>query len=279
MWLAFGVPIGIVAGVAGYIARAVGDRGWTTLSMLEGAFAIGAVMASWCWCSWGCSVRTGCYARAMPSLPSSNDSRRSNRATMVLADISGYTAFLSDVATAHPLDLEAGDPPPAYPLMSTFLDSIVTSLTPPFVLSKLEGDAVFAYADDDALEMRGDAVTACLRGCYANFREHLRKTEDGLTCTCDACSSGARLDLKFVLHHGSYVPQSIAGRTELLGPDVTAAHRMLKNDVVARTGWPAYALISAAAVEHLDVPRDEGVPFELEYEHMGRMEALVLPLR
>ena len=82
-----------------------------------------------------------------------------------------------------------------------------------------------------------------------------------------------------MLHHGSYVPQSIAGRTELLGPDVTAAHRMLKNDVVARTGWPAYALISAAAVEHLDVPRDEGVPFELEYEHMGRMEALVLPLR
>ena len=47
MWLAFGVPIGIVAGVAGYIARAVGDRGWTTLSMLEGAFAIGAVMALW----------------------------------------------------------------------------------------------------------------------------------------------------------------------------------------------------------------------------------------
>ena len=31
--------------------------------------------------------------------------------------------------------------------------------------------------------------------------------------------------------------EAIAGNEELLGPDVTTAHRMLKNDVVAATGW------------------------------------------
>ena len=203
---------------------------------------------------------------------------RASRATLLLADISGYTAFLTAVGTAHGSQLELGDTPAAYPLMTTLLDAIVQSLVPPFVLAKLEGDAVFAYADDDALEMRGDDVAACLRDCYATFREHLQRTNDGLTCSCDACSSGARLDLKFILHHGSYIAQTIAGSTELLGPDVTAAHRMLKNDAVATTGWQAYALISAAAAEHLDVRAVDAIPIEMEYEHVGRMSALVLPL-
>jgi hypothetical protein len=204
--------------------------------------------------------------------------QRSKRATLILADISGYTGFLSAVGTAHHEQLEMGETPPAYPLMTTLLDAIVGSLIPPFVLAKLEGDAVFAYADDDALTMRGEEVTACLRACYATFREHLRRTEDALTCTCDACSSGARLDLKFILHHGSYIAQTIAGSVELLGPDVTTAHQMLKNDVVVTTGWQAYALLSAPAAEYLGVSSDSGTPIELEYQHVGRMGALVLPL-
>lgn len=210
--------------------------------------------------------------------PGATSGQRANRATFILADISGYTGFLAAVGTAHRLQLEQGEMPPAYPLMRTFLDAIVASLAPPFELAKLEGDAVFAYADDETLKIRGDQVTACLRGCYASFREHLRRTEDGLTCTCEACSSGARLDLKFILHHGGYVAQTIAGTRELLGPDVTAAHRMLKNDVVERTGWQAYALLSAAAVEHLGIPDDGGMRLDLEYEHVGRISALVLPL-
>jgi len=171
-----------------------------------------------------------------------------------------------------------GETSPAYPLMTTLLDAIVQRLSPPFVLAKLEGDAVFAYADDDTLAIRGDEVTACLRDCYTSFREHMRQTEDALTCSCDACVSGARLDLKFILHHGSYIAQTIAGTRELLGPDVTTAHRMLKNDVVATTGWPAYALLSVAAAEHLGVSLEHGARLDLEYEHVGRMGAVVLPL-
>lgn len=203
---------------------------------------------------------------------------RANRATLILADISGYTGFLSAVGVAHGAQLEMGETPPAYPLMTTLLDAIVGTLAPPFVLAKLEGDAVFAYADDGALDMRGDEIAACLANCYANFREHLQRTENALTCTCDACVSGARLDLKFVLHHGSYIAQTIAGNTELLGPDVTTVHRMLKNDVVATTGWQAYALVSAAATEYLGLSASDAVPLDLEYEHIGRMSALVLPL-
>jgi hypothetical protein len=220
---------------------------------------------------------TPCYPRSV-SDPSTTSEPTRNRATFVLADISGYTRFLEDVGDAHPLQLELGETPAAYPLMTTLLESIVSKLVPPFRLAKLEGDAVFAYADDPTLEIRGPAVADCLQTCYASFRDHLARTEAGLTCTCDACSSGAKLDLKFVLHHGSYVAQAIAGNTELLGPDVTAVHRMLKNDVTAITGWPAYALLTMAAADHLEVPPDAGMAIDLTYEHVGRIEALVLPL-
>jgi hypothetical protein len=211
------------------------------------------------------------------SMPSPVQATR-QRATFVLADISGYTRFLEAVGAAHGAQLELGETPAAYPLMTTLLDSIVTSLVPPFRLAKLEGDAVFAYADDPTLAIRGDAVVDCLRRCYGNFRAHLGRTEDAMTCTCAACVTVSSLDLKFVLHHGAYVSQTIAGNTELLGPDVTAAHRMLKNDVTATLGWRAYALVSAAAAERLELPAGAGRPVDLEYEHVGRISAQVLPL-
>ena len=179
-------------------------------------------------------------------------SESGRQATFVLADISGYTRFLEDVGSAHGAQLAQGESPASYPLMTTLLDAIVGNLSPPFVLAKLEGDAV--------------------------FREHLRQTELALTCTCAACVSVSSLDLKFVLHHGGYVAQTIAGNTELLGPAVTAAHRMLKNDVVARTGWRAYALISSAALDHLAVAAPDGIPIELAYEHVGSIGAMALPL-
>lgn len=201
-----------------------------------------------------------------------------SRATLILADISGYTRFLSDVGNAHALEMEVGDMPSAYPLMTTLLDAIVASLAPPFVLAKLEGDAVFAYADEGSLEMRGDALRTCLMGCYRSFRQHLERTQEAMTCSCSACSTVSTLDLKFVLHHGSYFAQTIAGNLELLGPDVTFAHQMLKNDVTAVTGWRAYALVTESAADYLELPRTSGQALTLQYDHAGPMGSLVIRL-
>src|SRR5262245_36207514 len=93
---------------------------------------------------------------------------------LVLADISGYTAFLQEVATAHRDDAFAdGRVPEAYAILTRLLDGIVGRLVPPFTLSKLEGDAVFAFATDpDAVPSGGD-VLACLESCYAEFRRQV----------------------------------------------------------------------------------------------------------
>jgi hypothetical protein len=52
-------------------------------------------------------------------------------------------------------------------------------------------------------------------------------------------------------HHGGYIVQSIAGHQELLGPDVTISHLLLKNHVADLIGRSAYALVTESAVAHL----------------------------
>jgi hypothetical protein len=197
----------------------------------------------------------------------------------LLADISGYTAFLQAVADAHGEQMAAmPEVPAAYPLMTSLLDGIVERLAPPFHLSKLEGDAVFSYAPDDEFELRGGSVLECIRSCYAHYRERRDKTENLMLCSCEACSLLQTLELKFVLHRGNYVVQAIAGHEELLGPDVTMSHLLLKNNVTDRVGRRAYALLTESATEHLEIPLEGSVPHTEHYEHYPPIQSYVFGL-
>src|SRR5919106_1013782 len=201
------------------------------------------------------------------------------RGTMFLADISGYTAFLRAVAEAHAADMAAGTfVPKAYPLLGSLLDGIIERVAPPFAISKLEGDAVFGFAPEDELQLRGQALLDCLASCYEAYRGRLGAARDLMTCTCEACSSINGLDLKFVLHHGEYVLQSIAGHQELLGPDVTVAHLLMKNHASEHIGRSAYALFTESAAGHLEVPLAHAVQIDERYEHYATTRAYVLTL-
>lgn len=199
--------------------------------------------------------------------------------TLLLADISGYTAFLQAVAGAHADDMASGKfVPEAYPLLTSLLDGIVEEIAPPFVLSKVEGDAVFAFAVGDELGLRGQPVVDRLSSCYELFRGRLMRARELVTCTCDACLTIGALNLKFVLHQGMFIVQSIAGHPELLGPDVTAVHLLLKNRVAERIGPSAYALFTEPAAAHLEVPLDGAVAIEEEYDHYPTIRGFVLTL-
>ena len=203
----------------------------------------------------------------------------STSGVLVLADISGYTAFLQAVGDAHGAEMAAmPEPPAAYPLMTSLLDGIVERLVPPFRLSKLEGDAVFAYAPGDDFGLRGGAVLQCIRTCHASFRQRRDETENLMLCSCSACSTVHSLELKFVLHRGDYVVQSIAGHEELLGPDVTMAHLLLKNSVTNVIGRVPYALVTDTFAERLEIPLDGSLPHAEHYDHYPPIRTHVFPL-
>lgn len=198
---------------------------------------------------------------------------------LLLADISGYTGFLSSVADAHRDDAFAdGNVPDAYALVSSLLDGIITGVVPPFALAKLEGDAVFAYALSAEGMPRGEDVLGCLRACYAAFRRRLEGARAVWSCRCDACARVESLDLKFVLHAGPFVVAPMGGGQELVGAEVVAVHRLLKNGAAAVVGSQAYALITDAAAAMLEVPRRDAVPLVEHYEHLAPVTAWVVRL-
>jgi class 3 adenylate cyclase len=197
---------------------------------------------------------------------------------ILLADISGYTAFLEDVRLAHASDAFAdGQIPYAYGLLSSLLGGIVEKVAPPFTFVKFEGDAVFALAEKVSAP-KGPDLLACITGCYDEFVSRVDEAGLTWTCTCDACMVVETLDLKFVLHHGTYIVQAIGTQVEILGPDVTVAHRLMKNSAASNVGSPAYLLVTEAAEEALDLPLADGFRFTEQIEGSAAVDTVAIAL-
>lgn len=76
---------------------------------------------------------------------------------LLLADISGYTAFMASVESDHGVDFSAGIPA-GFAIVGKLLDGVIDGVQPDFEVIKLEGDAVFAVAPTASLDGRGGDV-------------------------------------------------------------------------------------------------------------------------
>jgi len=161
-------------------------------------------------------------------------------ACFVIADISGYTSFLTGVELDH-----------AHDIIADVMDTLLKRLRPPFRLAKFEGDAAFVYAVADKVD--GSQLQDVIESAYFAFRKRLRNIAQSTTCTCKACKKMQELDLKFVAHHGQFIKHKMAGREELAGSDVIVVHRFLKNSVNDRLGGHAYALYSDACIKAMGI--------------------------
>lgn len=185
-------------------------------------------------------------------------------ASFVIADISGYTGYLTGVELDHAQDI-----------LSDLIGAIVSALRPTFRLAKLEGDAAFTY--DPAEHPDGSMLLDVVERCYFGFRRRRRDIDQATSCECNACAHIPDLDLKFVVHHGVAIEQIVAGRRELLGADVIVVHRLLKNEVQDRLGLGPYALFTQASLDAAGLePEALGMVRHSEtYEHIGEVSAWV----
>jgi uncharacterized protein YndB with AHSA1/START domain len=167
------------------------------------------------------------------------DEARSRSGYLVLADISGYTAFFAGTELEH-----------AQAIIHELTTLIRERLSPPLRFVKLEGDAVFCYADDAAFP-DGERLAELLEACYFEFSNRLDNMVRGTTCQCAACATMNTLDLKFIAHFGEYVVQKGAAGDDLAGPDVILVHRLLKNSIVGTLDVKAYAFFTDACLAHL----------------------------
>lgn len=195
---------------------------------------------------------------------------------LLLADISGYTGFMSGVEEAHGVDFSGGIPA-AYGVLGDLLDTVIEGVAPGFGLVKLEGDAVFAAAPAGSLDGQGQRVVDLIQTTYRAFIESRTRAIPANDHICVACPAVAHLDLKAVLHRGHSVRQSVGTGSDLLGPSVNVVHRLLKNTVRDRIGRRPYLFVTDAAATGLGLS-GVGMEHAEEYPDAGRIEGRIIDL-
>jgi class 3 adenylate cyclase len=195
---------------------------------------------------------------------------------LLIADISGYTGFMAGVEVAHGVDFSAGVPA-AYSILGALLGSVIEGLEPDFAVVKLEGDAVFAAAPAAGLDGQGERVFNQVGTMYRGFADSRTRAIPSSDHVCTACPAVAHLDLKVVLHRGHTVRQTVGSGSDLLGPAVTVAHRLLKNTIRERIGFRPYLFLTDAAATALGVAK-VGLEHREEYADVGRIQGRILEL-
>ncbi len=181
---------------------------------------------------------------------------------LVLADISGFTAFVTATEIEH-----------GPPIIAALLEAVIQRIAPPLGIQEIEGDAVFALGPDGAVAPPS-ALLGVLRAGFAGFRELQREMQRDERCPCDACRNIWRLRLKMIGHHGTFLQQTVGGHAQAAGKDVILAHCLLKNHVPRRMD---YALLTRPALRYMGVdPTRAGLASHVEwYEHFGEVEYYV----
>ena len=184
---------------------------------------------------------------------------------LIIADISGYTSY---VAKTELQDAQA--------MLAELLTRIVEKFKPVVRISRLEGDAVFAYSSSP-LPLKGETMMELIESTYIAFRE-CQELYRRTLCDCEACQSLPMLELKFIVHYGEYAIQTVGEYWELIGSDVNLTHRLLKNHATEMTGLQAYILITESALTQMNLPLDVALQQTEKYDHLGETNTHIIDL-
>lgn len=177
------------------------------------------------------------------------------KGTIVVADISGYTKFLTSSELEH-----------GHAIVRELLGTVKGQLEPMLRVIRTEGDALFGYIPDDDMSEPAHLLDM-VEATYNAFADHMLHVKVASTCTCNACSNSTKLDLKLVAHHAEFLVEDLGGgKPDLSGPEVILAHRLLKNEFKEKTGVGAYFMATDAVYDRLERP-DGAIAHQESYEH------------
>jgi class 3 adenylate cyclase len=181
---------------------------------------------------------------------------------LVIVDISGYTRFIRSkkMSAIH-----------AEEIVFELLEAVIDRAEHPLTLNKLEGDAVFLYAEMTGVS-QSEIVSDVMKQTREFFRvfyerAHALSTER-MHCDCDACQGIFNLRLKAVLHFGEAVFRKIRQFEELAGEDVILVHQLLKNSIPSNE----YILMTDAFYRIAEDLKD--LPSELREETYDILEKI-----
>jgi hypothetical protein len=161
---------------------------------------------------------------------------RLTHAFLVVVDISGYTAFITErtVSLLH-----------AEQIITDLIEAVIDQAQHPLILNKLEGDAALLYGECEPGDIAAaQDVFAQAKAFFPAFSNRLaQQREQRAHCVCDACTRIDHLALKAFVHVGEIAIKQVRQFTELAGEEVILVHRLMKNHVPARE----YVLLTESA--------------------------------
>src|SRR5262245_61415124 len=122
---------------------------------------------------------------------------RTKQGFLVLADISGYTEFVTATEIEHG---------PA--IVAELLEEVIRSIAPPLAIQEVEGDAVFALGTEGTV-LPPASLLEVLRAGFGGFRVRQQALAADDSCPCRACCQVGRLRLKAIGHWGTFVEQTV----------------------------------------------------------------------
>jgi class 3 adenylate cyclase len=162
------------------------------------------------------------------------------RGIIWLADISGYTEFLTRTEIDHANMVMMN-------LFSAMLDEAPLRLK----VVEVEGDALFCWIPFQETPPSMEELFGLVNHQFQRFVGVQRWFVEAFgcpkRCDCQVCQSLVKLRLKFVLHKGQVGVYRIRDFEKIAGVDVVVAHRLLKN----RVAEPEYVLVTEELLAEL----------------------------
>ena len=180
------------------------------------------------------------------------------KSLLLIPDISGFTRFVNETEIVHGVHI-----------ISELLEKIIENNILGLEVAEIEGDAILFYKYSEKPSL-SDLYEQCKK-MFLAFHQHIKLYERDRICDCGSCSSTPELTLKFIIHYGDVIERNISGHFQLMGADVTTAHKLMKNNIDS----DEYILISEKS---FDEERAKELPswFNLQtnsmnYEDVGKV--------
>ena len=141
-----------------------------------------------------------------------------SNATILIPDISGFTAFMTNTELGH-----------ASKAINMLIEAILEAVGEEYDVSEVLGDAVLLIRKGPAPSKK-EILATCLR-IFNAFHFRRKWIEQHTICPCGACQAMFKLSLKFVVHHGPLAEMKVGRFVTQSGTDMIVAHRLLKNSI------------------------------------------------
>lgn len=168
------------------------------------------------------------------------------RGYLLLSDITGFVPFLNESEAEH-----------AHEIIAELLEFTLAKIDPLFNLVQIDGDAIFAQAPQSRI-LRSETIFELLEATYVAFKDQLLQSSRIHSCQCNACRSIGKLDLKFAVHFGEYIPNKVQNQFDLVGiAPYFIRSREWKESVKETLAWRGYALFTQDCLTQLGLHPDD----------------------